>query len=183
MEDELFTREEVISGGLSRVRRARALLYLIEQEASRVTEKRSNTMAMAMGSMEAGMMVTAIVTGDPETMRRELPGESDAAFIESFRNARRTASPARAQTLAKTTPSWKVLVPDNLALSAEVLHQMSLRHVMPANRSKSIMKTFGVGTTAFDEAYRSQTGSEVGTAFGQDAGWLASWRRRRSANR
>jgi hypothetical protein len=180
MDDELFSREEVMAGGTWRTRRARALLYLIEQEASRLVQKRSNNMAISMAPMESAGMVAAMLDNDPETMRRRLPGESDAAYIESFRNARRNASPAQARGLAETASSWKVLLPDNLGLSAEVLHQMSLRHALPANRAKPIMKVFGVGTPEFDQAYLSQVGSEVGTAFAPDAGWLAGLRRRRA---
>jgi hypothetical protein len=178
VEDDLFSRDEVIAGGLWRVRRARALLYLIEQEASRIVQKRTNNMAISMAPIESAGMVAALLESDSETMRRALPGESDDAYIESFRNARRTASPARSRGLADTASAWKVLLPDSPALRAEILHQMSLRHVLPANKAKSIMKVFGVGTPEFDEAYRSQVGSEVATAFAPDAGWVSSLRRR-----
>lgn len=164
------------------MRRARALLYLIEQESARTVQKRSNNMAISMAPIEAGMFV-ALLEDDPETMRRSLPGEADAAFIESFRNARRTAAPAHSRGLASTAPEWKVLLPDNLGLRAEVLHQMSLRHELPANKAKPIMKVFGVGTTEFDEAYLKQIGSDVSTAFAADAGWLASLRRRTKGSR
>jgi hypothetical protein len=181
MGDDLFSRDEVAAGGLWRVRRARALLYLIEQEASRQVQKRSNNMAMSMAPVESAGLVAAMLESDRETMRQSLPGEADAAYIESFRNARRTAVPAQSRGLADTAASWKVLLPDNLALRAEVLHQMTLRHALPANRAKPIMKAFGVGTPEFDEAYLAQVAAEVSTAFAPDAGWWAALRRRRAA--
>jgi hypothetical protein len=175
-DDELFSREEILSGGFSRVRRARALLYLIEQEADRVAAKRANITAASMDASFGFVML-----GDEQTMRGDLPGEKDAAFIESFRNARRHAYPATVKALASNAYAWKVLLPDDLALRAEVLHQMALRHEMPANKSKPIATTFGVGTPEFDDAYRTTVGDEVSTAFAPDTGLLASWKRRRAA--
>jgi hypothetical protein len=176
--DELFSREEVLSGGLSRVRRARALVYLIEQEAARAQAKQSVIAAAA--PLEAGLTLTAILAGDEETMRRPLPGESDEAFIESFRNARRNAPPAQTRVICSTTGSWKVLVPEDLALRAELLHQMSLRHELPVNRAKHLAKAFGVGTPAFDEAYSTTVGSEVATVFAPATGLFARFRSKKS---
>ncbi len=174
--EELFSREEVLSGGVSRVRRARALLYLIEQEADRVSTKRANLVASSMDASLGFVMI-----GDEQTMRGDLPGEKDQAFIESFRNARRYARRATVRVLDSNVRSWKVLLPDDLMLRAEILHQMSLRHEMPGNRSKSIASVFGVGTPDFDEAYRVATGDDVSTIFAPDSGLLARWKRRRSS--
>lgn len=175
-DDELFSREEVLSGGLSRSRRARALLYLIEQEADRVATKRANIVAASMDASFGFVML-----GDEQTMRGDLPGEKDDAFIESFRNARRYGRRATVRVLDSNVRSWKVLLPDDVMLRAEVLHQMSLRHEMPGNRSKSIASIFGVGTPDFDEAYRTAFGEDVSTVFAPDAGLLARWKRRRSS--
>jgi hypothetical protein len=124
--------------------------------------------------------VTTLLADDPELMRRSLPGETDEAFIESFRNARRDRSGNHVKALISTTSSWKMLLPDDPAMRAEVLHQMSLRHEMPRNKSKKLAAAFGVGTASFDQAYRSTVGSEVDTAFAPDRGILAALRRRRS---
>lgn len=175
-DDELFSREEVLAGGVSRVRRARALLYLIEQEADRVATKRANIVAASMDASFGFVML-----GDEQTMRGDLPGEKDDAFIESFRNARRYGRRATVRVLASNARAWKVLLPDDLMLRAEVLHQMALRHEMPANRSKPIASTFGVGTPDFDEAYRTAIGDDVSTVFAPDTGFLASWKRRRAS--
>ena len=55
LSDELFSREEIQGGGLSRPRRARSLLYLIEQEAQRVKDRRA---AMVTAAPEAGVMLS-----------------------------------------------------------------------------------------------------------------------------
>ena len=115
--DELFSREEVLSGGVSRSRRARALLYLIEQEADRVATKRAN---IAAASMDASFGF--VMLGDEQTMRGDLPGEKDDAFIESFRNARRYSRRATVRVLNSNCRAWKVLLPDDVTLRVEVLH-------------------------------------------------------------
>ena len=177
MEDELFTRDEVQSGGISRVRRARALVYLIEQESSRSRDRQTMIIASA-ASTDSMSMVDSILTGDLETMRGGLPGEQDAAFVESFRNARRVTSPAQFKALAAHASNWKVLVPENLQLRAELLHQLSLRHSMANNKSKGIVAAFGVGTPDFDAAYLAVTGSDVSTAFTEPTGFLSRFKRK-----
>jgi hypothetical protein len=177
-DDELFSRQEVLGGGLSRVRRARALLYLIEQEAARISDKRATITATATLPIEAGLSFNALAFGDAETMREALPGEQDEAFIQSFRNARRGAPSAHSKVLAATTSAWKVLVPEDVELRAEVLHQMTLRHALPRNKSESIRKAFGVGTPEFDQAYSATVGESVDSVWGEDAGVMASLRRR-----
>ena len=167
LSDELFSREEIQGGGLSRVRRARALLYLIEQEAQRVKDRRA---AMVTAAPEAGVMLNLLWNADSELLRRDLPGEADAAFIESFRNARRATSGGEGRALDSTAPSWKVLLPDAMPLRAEVLHQMSMRHELPRNKAKHIAAAFGDGTPDFDAAYLKATGKSVDTAFGEERG-------------
>ncbi|CAB4856742.1 unannotated protein [freshwater metagenome] len=174
MDDELFSREEIQSGALSRVRRARALLYLIEQEANRVTDKRSALMAM---SPEMGFVVSALAAGDSETMRNALPGEGDTAYIQSFRNARRTSAPARLRTIESTTRSWSMLVPDDSAMRAELLHQFSLRHDMPRNRCKAIVRALGADTPEFAATYQSTTGADIASAFSPNASVFGFLRR------
>lgn len=177
MEDELFTRDEVQSGSVSRVRRARALVYLIEQESSRSRDRQTIIIASA-ASPDSVTMVDSILAGDLETMRGGLPGEQDEAFVESFRNARRVTSPAQFKALAAHVNNWKVLVPDNLHLRAELLHQLSLRHSLALNKSKGIIAAFGVGTPDFDAAYLSVTGADVSTAFTEPTGFLSRFKRK-----
>ena len=177
MEDELFTRDEVQSGGVSRVRRARALVYLVEQESSRSRDRQSIIIASA-ASTASMSMVDSILTGDLETMRGGLPGEQDAAFVESFRNARRVTSPALFKALAAHVDNWKVLVPNNVQLRAELLHQLSLRHSLASNKAKGIANVFGVGTPEFDAAYLTVTGSDVSSAFTESTGFFSRFKRK-----
>jgi hypothetical protein len=175
----MFSKDEVRSGALGRVRRARALVYLIEQEAVRSRDRR---VALASSAMpETSLALMTMVEADPELMRRDLPGEADAAFVESFRNARRHASNGPVRSIEANSSHWAVLIPENLELRAEVLHQLALRHEMPVNKSTSIARTFGVGTPDFDAAYLAVTGSPVDTAFSAPTGLLARLRSRRNA--
>jgi hypothetical protein len=171
-DDGLFSRDEILQGGLSRVRRARAVVYLIEQEARRLRDQRA---ALATAAPEAGMLLSSISVADPETMRRSLPGEADDAFIESFRNARRGATGVEVRALAATVDGWKVLLPDDMKLRVEVLHQMALRHTLPRNRVAHLADAFGVGTAQFDAEYQRLVGEPVATAFAPPVGWFAWW--------
>lgn len=171
-DDGLFSREEIQKGSLSRVRRARALLYLIEQEARRIRDQRA---VLATAAPEAGMLLSVLHSADPETMRRSLPGEADDAFIESFRNARRATTGPQVRALANTVDNWKMLLPDDAALRAEVLHQMALRHSMPRNRVGHLADAFGVGNADFDAEYQRVVGEPVATAFAAPMGWFAWW--------
>ncbi len=175
-DDGLFSREEIQQGGLSRVRRARALLYLIEQEARRIRDQRA---VLATSAPEAGLLLSALHSADPETMRRSLPGEADDAFIESFRNARRAATGPEVRALAGTVDNWKVLLPADLSLRAEVLHQMASRYAMPSNRVSQLAEAFGVGTAEFDAEYQKVAGQPVASAFSAPVSWFAWWSARR----
>jgi hypothetical protein len=73
-----------------------------------------------------------------------------------------------------------VLVPEDPALRAEVLHQMSVRHELPVNRAKRLAKVFGVGTAEFDGAYRSTVGADVETVFGPATGIFARFRSKKN---
>ena len=176
MADDMFSRDEVQGGSLGRVRRARALVYLIEQEATRSRDRQVALTSSAMP--DSGLSLMSVTEADPELMRRSLPGEADAAFVESFRNARRHADAGRVRSLNHSVAAWKVLVPEQLELRAEVLHQLSLRHALPVNRCTSLASAFGVGTPEFDGAYLAVTGEPVSTAFSAPTGLLASLRSR-----
>ena len=153
--------------------RARALLYLIEQEAQRQSDQRA---IVATAAPEAGSMLAAIYTADPETMRSPLPGEADEAFLESFRNARRASMGADTRGLCQSIDDWKVLLPDDQLLRAEVLHQMSIRHQLPANRTQALAAAFGVGNAKFDTAYQTVAGKPASSAFGANVGLIGWWR-------
>ncbi|MFZ9629109.1 MAG: hypothetical protein ACO3C1_07125 [Ilumatobacteraceae bacterium] len=176
MSDDMFSRDEVQGGSVGRVRRARALVYLIEQEATRSRDRKVALTSSAMP--DAGLTLSSVTEADPELMRRSLPGEADAAFIESFRNARRHAHAGRVRSLDANVASWKVLVPEDIELRAEVLHQLSIRHGLPVNRTRSLASAFGVGTAEFDAAYLRVTGSPVASAFSAPTGVLAALRAR-----
>ena len=87
-DDGLFSRDEILAGGASSgdVRRARSLVYLIEQESQRASDlQRAVTASAMLANQSAYMSLESIL--DPEALRGSLPGESDEAFVESFRAA------------------------------------------------------------------------------------------------
>jgi hypothetical protein len=165
MDEDMFSRDEVLGGGLSRTRRARACLYLIEQEASRQADRRRRLVAAATAAPEGAPMAVELLVNDDETMRRELPGEADEAYVESFRNARRAAKGAGLRTLARTIEYWRVLVPSDAQLRAEVLRQMAVRHTMTSSRARKVAAVFGVGDPDFDATFETIAGHPVQSLF------------------
>jgi hypothetical protein len=75
--------------------------------------------------------------------------------------------------LNNTTHAWKPLIPEDASLRAEVLHQLSLRHGLARNKSRSIAKAFGADDPAFAATYQRIVGADLSTAFGDDVGWLS----------
>lgn len=176
MTNEFPNRDEITSGAVGRVRRARALVFLIEEEAKRNRARQEALSASVLP--EIGATVTLIMSSDPELMRGALPGEGDQAYIDSFRNARRRSGRAKVRTLDSTWRMWKVLIPESLSLRAEVLNQLSMRHDLPRNKTKGIAKAFEVGTEAFDQAFLRTIGTPVETVFSESSGFLSRFVRR-----
>jgi len=175
MSDELFDRDEILGGALSRIRRARACLYLIEQEAGRQADRRWRVLAMSTATPELGTYGLEALFADDETMRGPLPGEADDAYVESFRNARRISPSVTVRMMDRSVDSWQVLIPTTTHLRAEVLHQLSIRHDLPENQCKKIFKAFGVGSEEFDSAFQSVAGKPVASitvASISRFGWL-----------
>ena len=92
-DDGLFSRDEILSGGASSgdVRRARALVFLIEQESERANDLQRAVTASAMSANNSAFVSLESIL-DPEALRGPLPGEADEAFVESFRAVRRPAT-------------------------------------------------------------------------------------------
>lgn len=165
-DDELFSREEILSGKASPgdVRRARAVVYLIELEAQRSSDRQDglNTVAMAAAS---GMTVELDQLLDPETLAGALPGERDEAFLASFRAARRDAETPELKRLERFADDWKVLLPDRLDLRVRVFAELADRYELDTKRSKHICAAFGTHDEAFASSYERITGSSLDDAF------------------
>ena len=161
-------------GGLGRFRRARALVFLIEQEAARQRDRTSLIRSTALAAPDAVMGPVDLFTGSEETMRGRLPGEADDAFIASFRSARRISAPAAIKDLERSVSAWKPLIPEAPVLRAEVLHQLSLRYVLQQNKTKAIAAAFGVGSSGFELAYQLVAGSGSSAAFEEKKRWFSS---------
>lgn len=175
MDDELFTRDEILGGGLGRGRRARALLVLIEQEASRSADRARY--ASALASPEALAMADVIIKADPEVMRGPLPGESGAAYVESFRSLRRHAQAPDIREIERATDTWQVLLPEDIRLRAAVFHELAQRHELVRARTRKLCAAFGVDDPAFAAAYAKAAGRSLDETFVPDHGAGARMRR------
>ncbi len=172
-DDELFSREEVLSGRASPgdVRRARAILYLIEQEAQRSSDRQDglNTVAMAAAS---GMTVDLAQVLDPETLAGALPGERDEAFLASFRAARRGAETPELKRLERFADDWKVLLPERLDLRVRLFSELANRYELDPKRSKQICAAFGTDDPEFAAKYERLFRKPLDSAFVQRKGFF-----------
>jgi hypothetical protein len=176
MSDEQFSAEEIAMGAIGRVRRARALVFLIEEETKRNRDKR-RTMSLA-ASPEAQYDIDAIFHADNLLFEGNLPGEKNNAYVASYRNAKRSTSRVTIRNIESASKSWSVLVPDDLTLRAEVLHQLSMKYELIESRTKSISRTFGIGTSDFEEAFFQTFGFPISEIFRSKKGFLQQFFRR-----
>lgn len=153
-DDGLFSRDEILAGGASSgdVRRARSLVYLIEQESQRASDlQRAVTASAMLANQSAYMSLESIL--DPEALRGSLPGESDEAFVESFRAARRSANSPQLKFIERHTREWIVLVPPRVDLRARTFDLLCQRYEINRKKCSRICAAFGVDDPAFAETF------------------------------
>lgn len=165
-DDELFSREEVLAGRVSSgdVRRARALVYLIEQETARSAHFQQGLNAVALASA-SGVPVELGRVLDAEALAGPLPGERDEAFLASFRAARRQADSPELKRLDRHAPDWQVLVPDRLDLRVRVFADLASRYEIDPRKAKRLCEAFGVDAPDFAAAYERVIGAPLEDAF------------------
>lgn len=179
-DDGLFSRDEVLSGAASAgdVRRARAVLYLIEQEATRVADRRRAMSATAM-AVDRGAFMSLDQLLDPEALRGPLPGEADEAYIASFRAARRQSSDAGLKLIERHAEDWAPLVPTRLDLRARTFDLLSHRYDLDRRRCSRLCAAFGVDAPAFAATYERVARRPLDDAFLESKGrFLGRFRRR-----
>jgi hypothetical protein len=179
--DELFSRDEVLAGGSGAARdrrRARSILYLIEQEAQRSGDRRQGlaTAATAASAM-AGSPVNLEDLLDEEARRGALPGEADEAWLESFRAARRGADHPDLRRLNQQADAWAALVPERLDLRARVLDQLLARYELTTRSGKRVLTAFGADDPAFVETFARVAGRSLDEAVPPGGGFLSRFRR------
>jgi hypothetical protein len=157
-------------GAIGRVRRARALVFLIEEEAKRNRDKHK-AISLAV-SPERQYYIDAIYQADKLLFDGNLPGEKDDAYVASYRNAKRSTSRVTIKNIEAAARAWSVLVPEELSLRAEVLHQLSKKYELFESKTKSISRIFGAGTREFDEAFLQTLGFPVTEIFKTKKGFF-----------
>lgn len=153
-DDGLFSREEILSGGASAgdVRRARALVFLIEQESQRANDlQRAVTAAAVAGNQSAFLSIDQIL--DPEALRGSLPGETDEAFVASFRAARRSATNPQIKLIERHVQDWSTLVPERVDLRARTFDLLCQRYEVDRKRHRRTCAAFGVDDPAFAQVF------------------------------
>lgn len=180
---DLFSRDEILGGGSGAARdtrRARAIVYLIEQEAQRAGDRQAGIAAAgAAASAMAGSPLRLDELLDPEAQRGQLPGEADEAFIESFRAARRQAASPELKRLERHSDHWAPLVPERADLRARVLDQLAQRYELTTRNARRILATFGADDPSFADVFARTCGRPLDEAVTSPSGGLLSRFRRR----
>ena len=179
---DLFSRDEILGGGSGAgrdTRRARAIVYLIEQEAQRSGDRQTGIAAAgAAASAMAGSPLRLDDLLDPEAQRGELPGEADEAFIESFRAARRHAASPELKRLERQADQWAALVPERADLRARVLDLLAQRYELTTRNARRLLAAFGAGDPGFAETFARTCGRTLDEAVPTPSGGLLSRFRR-----
>ena len=182
-DDGLFSRDEILggtSGSGREMRRARAIVYLIEQEAQRSGDRRQGMAAAgAAASAMAGSPISLDDLLDDETRRGELPGEADEAFIESFRAARRHSASPELKRLDQQAGAWATLVPERADLRARILDLLAQRYELNPRKAKHVLASLGADDPGFAETFQRVCGRPLDEAVPPATGGLMSRLRRR----
>lgn len=167
-DDDLFpTREEILAGrGVANrdVRRARALVYLIEQESLRSTDRDRALSSLGMAAEGMGVAVDIEQFLDDEAQRGALPGEGDEAYLVSFRAARRSSSDPQARLIETQASSWASLVPTRVELRARVLDLLSQRYTLNTRSARRTLDVLGAGDPGFAEVFARVAGRSLDEA-------------------
>jgi len=181
--DDLFSRDEILSGGSGAgrdTRRARAIVYLIEQEAQRSADRQAGIAAAgAAASAMAGSPLRLDDLLDPEAKRGDLPGEADEAYIESFRAARRHATSPELKRLDRQAEYWAPLVPERADLRARVLDLLTQRYELTTRNARRTLATLGATDPGFADVFARTCGRPLDEAVPTPSGGLLSRFRRR----
>jgi hypothetical protein len=182
VDDGLFSRDEILAGGSGKARdtrRARAIVFLIEQEAQRAGDRRQGMAAAgAAASAMAGTPINLDDLLDDEARRGSLPGEADDAFLESFRAARRGAASPELKRLNSQAGAWAPLVPERADLRARVLDTLCGRYEFTTRNANKILATFGAGDPEFAATFARVAGRPLSEAVPDGGGLLSRLRRR-----
>lgn len=147
---EYLSREEVL-GGLP-ARRARTLLFLIEQHSARhASEREVGTMALL---------------GERSAEAREL------AWIEAFALGRDPPTAPSIRKIEAAAPRWAPLVAESPEVRAQTLRLLADRHRLHYRRVPGIRDALGADDKRVAEAFERQTGEPLASVWATRIGAL-----------
>jgi NTE family protein/lysophospholipid hydrolase len=149
--DDLFSREELLSGRLHRDRRSAKLLKAIE---GRVTYMLA----------EARWAISTYLLGHQAEFNRNF----DADYFESFKLSLQPSRKLTAPDLERFAPQWEVLVPAQPAARAALLHLLAQRYSFYKESSEQIQAALRAGDQDVQEAYRQAYGRPIDSVFSQE---------------
>jgi hypothetical protein len=165
-----FTRDDIVQG--MPMRRAKSLVFLIEQEAQRQRDRQRgvNSVALAAASTAGAANIDLAEVLDAEARRGALPGEGDDAYIDSFRSARREADDPVFRALDDHAEAWAPLVPDEMGLRVVLFGLFCDRYEVVRKKAKRFCQAFGVDDPEFVAEYERRWGEPIEDAFARPAG-------------
>ncbi len=147
---ELLSRDEVL-GGLP-ARRARTLLFLIEQQSAlHASEREVGTMALL---------------GERSAEARKL------AWIEAFALGRGAPRAASIQEIEAAAGRWAPLVAESAEVRAATLRLLAEHHRLQYKRVPGIREAFGADDERVAEAFERQTGEPLESIWAARLGTL-----------
>jgi hypothetical protein len=178
MDDDLGLSRDAIAGGMP-MKRAKSLVYLIEQEARRQQDRMKGIDTAALSAAATGGMSNVDLQDlvDDEARRGALSADGDEAYVEAYRSARREADVPDFRWLEAAADHWASLVPDDLKMRVLVFALLTERYDIVRKRAKGFCRNLGVDDPGFAEAYEAERGQPLESAFASGGGLFGRFRR------
>ena len=149
-------------------KRARALVFLIEQEAARTRDVRDATVLTALPG-DVPVDLSSLL--DETAMSLPTPTGDSLSDLSEYGLARRPTDEVNAKVLERTAPVWAPLVPPNPHLRAQTLLLMLQRHRIVASASPRFREALGADTPEVVAAFDSLGHGSLESHYAEPSGF------------
>ena len=149
------------------MRRARALVFLIEREAARTRDVRDASVLTAMPG-DVPVDLSSLI--DATAMDLPTPTGDSLHDLAEYGLARRPEDEVNGKALERAAPVWAPLVPDNSRLRAQVLLLLLQRHTIVAASSPRLREALGADDPSVVAAFAQLGHGDLATHYAEPSG-------------
>jgi hypothetical protein len=160
MSDQLFTREEALSGFPTR--RARTLLFVLEARAAYLSSRtKITTMLVSAPELTVWMPILA---GEEALIDTDLDKNVDALF-RAFEQERDGDAPPGIVQLERYAPQWANLVPNTPRLRAALVRLIAQKYRLVRNEIPDLRIALGMDDMEVKSAYEQLYGEAIEAVY------------------